>query len=258
MSAMIKAMAVSYMKKQHNQGAKPRTLVRVGAIVSLAYILTMLAWSIAEHSNLLAMKPNEFGDLLAGIFSPLAFLWLVLGYFQQGDELRASVAALELQGEELRNSVKQQKALVEVSTKQLEAEYDARRVAEATATHQAQPRFLSSVQTNRHSSKSRTYRFKIENTGAPCSALSIFAAGDEQTSTPFFPFGEQTSFQIHTETDNLEDFEGYVEYTDNLGIRRRQAFHVEGEPPLFGSGQWDYTAQKFGDELLSPPFENGE
>ena len=232
--------------------------MRVGAAISIAYIVAMLAWAIAEHSNVLAMTPNEFGDLLAGIFSPLAFFWLVLGFFQQGDELRASVAALKLQGEELRNSVKQQKALVEVSTRQLEAEYDARRAAEATATHQAQPRFLSSVQINRDSSTSRTYRFKIENTGAPCSQLSVFAAGEEQTSAPFLPFGEKISFQIRTETDNLADFHGYVEYTDNLGIRRRQPFYVEAKQPLFGSEQWHYNAQNFDGELLSPPFENGE
>jgi hypothetical protein len=42
---------------------------------------------------------NEVGDFLAGAFSPLAFLWLVVGYFQQGHELSASVAQLERQAE---------------------------------------------------------------------------------------------------------------------------------------------------------------
>ncbi|MEQ1672730.1 MAG: hypothetical protein ABL893_17905, partial [Hyphomicrobium sp.] len=31
--------------------------------------------------------PNSFGDALAGIFAPLAFLWLVVGVFVQKDEL---------------------------------------------------------------------------------------------------------------------------------------------------------------------------
>jgi hypothetical protein len=30
---------------------------------------------------------NELGDAIAGFAAPLAFLWLVLGYFQQGEEL---------------------------------------------------------------------------------------------------------------------------------------------------------------------------
>ena len=34
---------------------------------------------------------NEWGDFLAGVFGPLALLWLVLGYFIQAKELRAQV-----------------------------------------------------------------------------------------------------------------------------------------------------------------------
>lgn len=71
------------------------------------------------------MLPNEAGDFLAGAFSPLAFLWLVLGYFQQGEELKNSADALWLQGEELRNSVTQQRELVEVTKEQLAHEREA-------------------------------------------------------------------------------------------------------------------------------------
>lgn len=60
----------------------------------------MTAYSVAELDDLLKLSGNEFGDFLAGVFSPLAFLWLVLGFFQQGQELRASIHALELQGDE--------------------------------------------------------------------------------------------------------------------------------------------------------------
>lgn len=48
------------------------------------------------------MELNEWGDFLAGVTAPLAFLWLVVGYFQQGSELR-------IQAHELSSSVKQQK-----------------------------------------------------------------------------------------------------------------------------------------------------
>ena len=34
---------------------------------------------------------NELGDALAGIFAPVAFLWLVLGYRQQGIALDAQI-----------------------------------------------------------------------------------------------------------------------------------------------------------------------
>jgi len=64
------------------------------------------------------MKPDEFATFLAGVFGPLAFLWLVLGFFQQGAELRHSADALWLQGQELQNSVEQQRNLVEVTREQ--------------------------------------------------------------------------------------------------------------------------------------------
>jgi hypothetical protein len=61
------------------------------------------------------MPFNEWGDFFAGASAPLAFLWLVIGYFQQGDELSQNTKALEqqekalqLQVDELRQSVEQQ------------------------------------------------------------------------------------------------------------------------------------------------------
>jgi hypothetical protein len=65
------------------------------------------------------LDPNEWGDWAAGLAAPIAFLWLVLGYYQQGQELRANVQALhmqeqalQLQVRELQESVGQQKEMV--------------------------------------------------------------------------------------------------------------------------------------------------
>lgn len=63
---------------------------------------------IINFDELKALKLNEKGDFLAGIFSPLAFLWLVFGYLQQGQELKQNTEALRLQSEELSNLVKEQ------------------------------------------------------------------------------------------------------------------------------------------------------
>ncbi|MNP39940.1 hypothetical protein D3C76_1335370 [compost metagenome] len=51
---------------------------------------------------------------------------MVVGYFQQGDELKQSTAALRLQGEELKNSVEQQHKLAEISRQALEHEKEVR------------------------------------------------------------------------------------------------------------------------------------
>ena len=46
---------------------------------------------------------NQLGDFLAGAISPLAFLWLIVGYLQQGK-------AIEIQSRELRAAVEQYRA----------------------------------------------------------------------------------------------------------------------------------------------------
>lgn len=73
---------------------------------------------------------NELGDALAGIVAPIAFLWLILGYIQQGKQLDQNTKALEqqeralqLQIEEMKESVNQQKNLTFLQKEQLEALY---------------------------------------------------------------------------------------------------------------------------------------
>ncbi|MDV7157183.1 hypothetical protein R3X51_19290, partial [Acinetobacter baumannii] len=82
----------------------------------------------ADYSK--PMPLNEIGDFLAGVFSPLAFLFLYLGYKQnsesidlQNEELKASTKALELQVQEMRESVEQQKKLVEIQNNEILAKH---------------------------------------------------------------------------------------------------------------------------------------
>lgn len=71
------------------------------------------------------LAPNEIGDLLAGISAPLAFLWLVVGYLQQGIELRQNTEILKLQQEDIRASVEQAKRQADsVSQNELHARRD--------------------------------------------------------------------------------------------------------------------------------------
>lgn len=101
------------------------TRTRLGTIISLCWIVAVIYLAVRDTNALAKMSPNEWGDFLAGSFAPLAFMWLVLGYLQQGDELRLSTDALRLQAEELKNSVQQQRELVEVSRQQVESEREA-------------------------------------------------------------------------------------------------------------------------------------
>ena len=86
-----------------------------------AYFLILCATIFKLNLNIMASW-NEFGDFLAGAFSPVAFLWLVLGFIQQQRELQQNTEALKLQASELKNSVDQYKEMVSIAREQLMAD----------------------------------------------------------------------------------------------------------------------------------------
>ncbi|MFT2161521.1 hypothetical protein [Pseudomonas putida] len=100
-------------------------MVEVGAAVTLTYLvgITVLTWG--RIGTLGDMPLNEVGDFLAGAFGPVAFLWLVLGFLQQGEELKQGTKALLLQATELKNSVQQQSIMAAAATQQIEAQHAA-------------------------------------------------------------------------------------------------------------------------------------
>lgn len=92
-----------------------------GVLLTLLYFfilgITILGLDLEPVSSW-----NELGDFLAGAFSPVAFLWLVLGYMQQQKELKQNTQALMLQAEELKGSVEQASNMVELTRDQLDFE----------------------------------------------------------------------------------------------------------------------------------------
>lgn len=84
---------------------------KLALFFSSIYIIGFAMICVIRFDELRCLSLNELGDYLAGSFGPLAFAWLVFGYFQQGDELRQGTEALRLQTAELNNSVIQQTKL---------------------------------------------------------------------------------------------------------------------------------------------------
>lgn len=133
-------------------------------------IAASLAWcAVCAHLMMISELPrslNEWGDALAGFFAPLAFFWLVIGYLQQGQELRQSTVALQLQAEELRNSVEQQSRLVEVSRLQLQQETEALQEERARRREAALPRFVVTQGTTYHDVRGTRYELIVRNVGS--------------------------------------------------------------------------------------------
>ncbi|WP_025120652.1 MULTISPECIES: hypothetical protein [unclassified Serratia (in: enterobacteria)] len=111
----------------------------VGVTVTCVYFLLLCITVAALKLNVMTSW-NELGDFLAGVFSPVAFLWLVLGYLQQQKELQQNTRALELQAVELKNSVDQYRDMVSVARDQLKMDQESISTAKFEKENQYKPR----------------------------------------------------------------------------------------------------------------------
>jgi hypothetical protein len=115
-----------------------RTLAFWGTLGTLVYAGAAAVWLLLRWSDFAPLTPNEWGDWLAGTVAPVAFLWFILGYFQQGLELRQNTQALKLQYRELKSSVEEQHRLVEAAMRQALASEE----SIALARRSERPRFV--------------------------------------------------------------------------------------------------------------------
>jgi hypothetical protein len=93
----------------------------LGGLATAVYLIIIIAFLATRFGEFASLKLNELGDFLAGSFGPIAFLWLVLGFLQQGRELKLSTDALHLQAQELKHSVEQQSIMADAAVRQIEA-----------------------------------------------------------------------------------------------------------------------------------------
>lgn len=92
------------------------------SLVTILY-LWLACNLVINFDDFKALELNEKGDFLAGIFSPLAFLWLVYGYLQQGQELKQNTEALRLQAIELGKNVEAQNEIVKFQQQEQDAKH---------------------------------------------------------------------------------------------------------------------------------------
>ncbi|WP_426391953.1 hypothetical protein [Variovorax sp. R-27] len=156
-----------------------KNYTRIGIVISVVYSLGLTYVLHRRWDELFGLKLNEFGDLLAGAFGPLAILWLVLGYFQQGIELRLNSDALHLQAEELAHSVEQQRELVKVARDQYHSDREAiEHQMKVFADEQerirsaAMPKFKVTAG-GMHSGFESTHRLHFSNFGQTCSDVNL-------------------------------------------------------------------------------------
>lgn len=78
------------------------SLTLLWLLTGALYISTGVGWS-----GFVQLPAEELGSFLEGAFAPLAFLWLVIGYFLQQQELIQNTQALRAQAEEIGRTAEQ-------------------------------------------------------------------------------------------------------------------------------------------------------
>ncbi|EKZ9180805.1 hypothetical protein RFA54_004324 [Vibrio vulnificus] len=76
------------------------------ALTSFWFLLIVFLVSL-KWEDAVAMYLNEWGDFLAGVTAPVAFLWLIVGYMLQRKELGLNTEALLLTQKEVERQAKE-------------------------------------------------------------------------------------------------------------------------------------------------------
>ena len=152
-----------------------RLLSIVGILCTVAW-LGVIAWFFSGRlSEIAHLEPNEVGDFLAGSLGPLGILWLILGFFQQGQELRDNTRALDLQATELRNATQEQRELLRATRAQVEADHAMVALAREQHAQSLLPRFAFLDIATVTSDAGTELRFELRNLGANASEVRFDA-----------------------------------------------------------------------------------
>ncbi|UHG95827.1 hypothetical protein [Pseudomonas sp. 7-41] len=177
----------------------------LGGLITGAYLAGVATLVFWKRTTIPELELNEIGDFLAGVFGPVAFLWLVLGYLQQGRELKLSSEALQLQAQELKNSVEQQKELVDITRLQVESEMNRLRSIQERREKDIMPELFARVDGTVRIGQQCFLELYIGNDGATIFKVSIDFGGDLSYLNiviPEWPKGKFQQFAIKFDLDD--------------------------------------------------------
>lgn len=184
-----------------------------GVLITIFYVL-LVSYLVQSQNVEMPRKLNEIGDFLAGIFGPITIVWLILGFIQQGMELRQNNEALKMQASELKASVEQQAAMAE-----------SQRVTLDNHGKTMEPLLKLSSGSVEFIEGERYLNLTLANQGEYCEGIRIDYPELEFTWDVDCLFeGDSCGLTL-----NIEDFreaEVNVRYVNRLGIEGLQGFKI--------------------------------
>lgn len=211
-----------------HEARKGEALTQLGLKLTKVYFILLLAlFPAASVLGWIKWEPiaiNEIGDFLAGIFGPLSIFWIVLGFMQQGGELRLQVA-------ELSRSVEQQKELVSVSRETLDHERDMQMHREAARKAAIRPKFVVSDATDPMKGFMRLGELRtvaITNIGNNASDVHVDITSTSSNSTlvkSFWAKGDAVHHDVYLGV-HQKDASGeiFLRYSDDDDVRYNVKF----------------------------------
>lgn len=211
-AAVSATLAVRIVKKRSEPEWHLRQhIVEIGGGATLIYLVGITALTWGRIGTLGDMPLNEVGDFLAGAFGPVAFLWLVLGFLQQGYELR-------MQATELKNSVEQHKEMVKTTKQERDRALKALFTFDVLGSHI-------------HSPTEKWVRRQVTVRNEGKKALNVVFHADQNLnygeSLELGDLPEGNQFNVGFEyplSDCTTTGEFWIEYDDAVGDRRKETF----------------------------------
>ena len=183
---------------------------KICLLLTGVWVLGIAAFIWFRDSDASEMNLNEWGDFAAGAVAPLAFFWLVIGYFQHGQELRLNTKALKTQEEELRRQAEETARLVDVTREEFSflkerERRNARPDLVSTEAGQASPYYSRPGDENPWG---KQILFSLQNRGGEVRDISITCKGSHYifaTSTIWEP-NKMGTFMMRIESNEPPDY----------------------------------------------------
>lgn len=83
------------------QNSSRGIMEKVGITITFFWTVSVSGLLYIKRHEALLMSLNEWGDFLAGVTAPIAFLWLIIGYMLQRKEMNLNTEALLLSKNEI-------------------------------------------------------------------------------------------------------------------------------------------------------------
>jgi hypothetical protein len=230
--------------------SRQKSYLKLGIILSTVYVFSFVSLMLLLYFQSILkidiMELNQIGDFLAGVFAPLAFLWIVVGYLQQSEELR-------LQVKELNASVNQQSQLVNAAREQIDLEKFAREKELIITTSADLPYFEPNLSQYIYDQYPDGYHtlFQFVNLGQLACEVSIYLKtgvgkilGDTHQNVSQ---GQVIQFYLHTSEELIANGWHHVVTITSLSAMKRprvQEFSLTREQtPIFQACHPPYKQQ---------------